>query len=104
MLVTCGSIDEGRRIGLALVEQKLAACVNVAHAPVESIYRWKGKVETASEFLLIIKTARGRFAQLEQAVKRLHSYKIPEIIALPIEKGSRDYLRWFSDSVRRSGK
>ncbi len=104
MLVTCGSIDEGRRIGRALVEQRLAACVSVVHAPVESIYRWKGKVETANEFLLIIKTARGRFAQLEEAVKRLHSYKIPEIIALPIEKGSRDYLRWLSDSVRGPSK
>lgn len=104
VLVTCGSVDEGRRIGRALVERKLAACVNIVHAPVESIYRWKGKVDTANEFLLIVKTVRSRFAQLEEAVKRLHSYKIPEIIALPIEKGSRDYLSWLSDSVRSSAK
>ena len=104
VLVTCGSVEEGRRIGRALVEQRLAACVNVVHSPVESIYRWKGKVDTANEFLLIIKTARSRFAQLEKAIKGLHSYKIPEIIALPIEKGSRDYLSWLSDSVGSSGK
>jgi periplasmic divalent cation tolerance protein len=104
VLVTCGSLDEGRRIGRALVEQRLAACVNVAHAPVESIYRWKGKVEAANEFLLIIKTVRSRFGRLEDAVKRLHSYETPEIIALPIEKGSRDYLSWISDSVRSVSK
>ena len=99
VLVSCESIGEARRIGRALVEAHLAACVNVAQAPVESIYRWKGRVETAIEFLLIIKTSRARFAAVEAAVKRLHSYDIPEIIALPIEKGSRHYLAWLKDSV-----
>jgi periplasmic divalent cation tolerance protein len=101
VLVTCNSVKEGRKIGRALVEARLAACVNVLQTPIESIYRWKGSVDTAKEFLLIIKTSRVR---LEAAVKRLHSYDIPEIIALPIEKGSRDYLAWLSESVSPARK
>lgn len=100
VLVTCGSVDEARRIGHALVEERLAACVNVIQAPIESIYRWKGRVDTATEFLMVIKTSRGRFASLEERIKKLHSYDIPEIIAVPIEKGSRDYLAWLTESVR----
>lgn len=100
VLVTCGSVEEGKHIGRALVEARLAACVNVLQAPMESIYRWKGKVDSATEFLLLIKTSRVRFAALEEAIKRLHSYDIPEIIALPIEKGSRDYLAWLTDAVK----
>jgi periplasmic divalent cation tolerance protein len=104
VLVTCGSLKEGRRVARALVEARLAACVNVLRTPVESIYRWKGRVDTAKEFLLIVKTSRARFAALETAVKRLHSYDVPEVIALPIEKGSRDYLSWLAESVRPAGK
>jgi periplasmic divalent cation tolerance protein len=104
VLVTCGSLKEGRRIARALVEARLAACVNLLRTPVESIYRWKGNVDAAEEFLLIVKTSRARFAALETAVKRLHSYDVPEIIALPIEKGSRDYLAWLAESVRPAGK
>ena len=104
VLVTCGSLKEGRRIARALVEARLAACANVLPTSVESIYRWKGNVEAAKEFLLIIKTSRARLAALETAVKRLHSYDVPEIIALPIEKGSRDYLAWLAESVRPAGK
>ena len=100
VLVTCGSLEEGKRIGRALVEARLAACVNVAQAPIESIYRWEGKVHTATEFLMIIKSSRARFRALEEAVKRLHSYEIPEIVALPIDRGSPDYLAWLTDSVR----
>lgn len=102
VLVTCSSLKEGRRIGRALVEARLAACVNLLRTPVESIYRWKGNVDAAKEFLLVIKTSRARFAALEEAVKRLHKYDVPEIIALPIESGSRDYLAWLTDSVRHS--
>jgi len=104
VLVTCDSVQEGRKIGRALVEARLAACVNVLQTPIESIYRWKGSVDTAKEFLLIIKTSRPRLKALEAAVKRLHSYDVPEIIALPIEKGSRDYLAWLSESVRPARK
>ncbi|MGA9882955.1 MAG: divalent-cation tolerance protein CutA [Candidatus Acidiferrales bacterium] len=101
VLVTCGSQKEARQIARALVEARLAACVNVLQAPAESIYRWKGKVETAREFLLVIKTTRKRFAALETEVRRLHSYDVPEIIALPVERGSRSYLAWIDDSVKR---
>jgi periplasmic divalent cation tolerance protein len=104
VLVTCNSVEEGRKIGRTLVEARLAACVNVLQTPIESIYRWKGSVDTAKEFLLIIKTSRARLKALEAAVKRLHSYEVPEIIALPIEKGSQDYLAWLSEAVRPDRK
>ena len=104
VLVTCGSVREGRKIGRALVEARLAACVNVLQTPVETIYRWKGRVDTAKEFLMIVKTSRARFSALEEAVKRLHSYEAPEIIALPIVKGSREYLAWLAESVRPGKK
>jgi periplasmic divalent cation tolerance protein len=100
VLVTCGSAKEARRIARAMVEQRLAACVNILEAPVRSIYRWKGRVESAGEFLLIIKSSRKRFAALQNAVRKLHSYDVPEIIAVAIERGSRDYLAWLSESVR----
>jgi len=102
MLVTCGSAKEARRIARALVEQKLAACVNILEVPVRSIYRWKRKVESAKELLLIIKSSRKRFRALQAAIKRMHSYDVPEIIALPIERGSRDYLAWLAESIRPS--
>ena len=101
VLVTCGWVEEARKIGHALVEERLAACVNVVQAPVESIYRWKGRVDTATEFLMIIKSSRERFSALEERIRKLHSYEISEIIALPIEKGSRHYLAWLTDSVRK---
>jgi periplasmic divalent cation tolerance protein len=100
VLVTCGSAKEAWKIAHALVEEKLAACVNILQAPVLSVYRWKGKVETAKEVLLLIKTTRRRFAALQLAIHSLHSYDTPEIIALLIEDGSRDYLAWIADSVR----
>lgn len=98
VLVTCGSAKEARRIARALVEKRLAACGNILEAPVRSIYRWKGMVETAKEYLLLIKTSRKRFAALQAEVKRLHSYDVPEIIALPIASGSPEYLKWISES------
>jgi periplasmic divalent cation tolerance protein len=99
VLVTCGSVKEARMIARALVERKLAACVNILPSAVESIYLWKGKVESAKEFLLVIKTARRQFSAVESEVRRLHSYEVPEIIALPIATGSRDYLSWIADSL-----
>ena|ERR1700685_2891013 len=104
VLVTCGSAKEARKIGRAVVEQRMAACANIVTTPVQSIYRWKGRVESAKEFLLIIKTTQARFAKLKAAVKRLHSYDVPEIIALPIAAGANDYLNWISISVTPSRK
>lgn len=99
VVVTCGSAAEGERIARSLVEERLAACVNVLEAPVRSTYRWKGKVETALEYLLIIKTSRRIFARLEAKVKELHSYEVPEIIALPILEGSPTYLQWIAENT-----
>jgi periplasmic divalent cation tolerance protein len=100
VLVTCASAAEARRIAKTVVEERLAACVNVLPGAVTSIYRWKGKVETARERLLLIKTSRKRLAKLHAAVERLHSYEVPEFIALPIVQGSRAYLNWLAESVR----
>jgi periplasmic divalent cation tolerance protein len=100
VLVTCASAGQARKIARALVEGRLAACGNILHMPVHSIYRWKGKVESAKETLLILKSTRPRFAALEREIRRLHSYEVPEIIALPIASGSRAYLKWISGSVR----
>jgi periplasmic divalent cation tolerance protein len=99
VLVTCRSAKEARRIARALVEKRLAACGNVLEAPLRSVYWWKGKVEAAKEVLLVIKSTRQRFVALEREVKRLHSYDVPEIIALPIARGSSEYLRWIYDSL-----
>jgi periplasmic divalent cation tolerance protein len=100
VLVTCGTRAEARKIARLVVEARLAACANLVGDPVESIYRWKGKVESAKEFLLVIKTPRARFAALREAVLKAHSYDVPEIIALPIAAGSEKYLAWIADSVK----
>lgn len=100
VLVTCGSLAEGRKIAKAVVGEKLAACVNLISAPVESVYRWKGKVENAKEFLLIIKTVVGRLPDLEQEIARLHSYEVPEFLVLQVEGGSKSYLEWLIAEVR----
>jgi len=99
VLVTCESARQARTIASELVRRRLAACGNVIEAPVRSIYRWKGKVESAKEFLLILKSSLQRFAALENAVRELHSYDVPEVIALPVVVGSRAYLGWVAESV-----
>jgi periplasmic divalent cation tolerance protein len=99
VLVTCGSRPEARKIARAVVGAKLAACVNVLSAPVESVYRWKGKVETAKEFLLVIKTTTRKLTQLEKEVARLHSYEVPEFLVLSVADGSKAYLKWLKESV-----
>ena len=99
VLVTCGSLTEARRIARAVVDARLAACVNILPGAVLSTYRWKGRVESARERLLLIKTSRKRVAALQTAVARLHSYDVPEFIALPILAGSRAYLAWLEESL-----
>lgn len=101
VLVTCGSIIEARRIAGKLVRKRLAACVNIVLGPVQSIYRWKGKVQTAREVLMVIKTTTKRLPELEAEVKRLHSYDVPEFVTLAVDSGSREYLAWLQDSVKK---
>jgi periplasmic divalent cation tolerance protein len=99
VLVTCGSEDEALKIANILVEDHLAACVNLV-APIRSIYRWEGKMWDEREWLLIIKTQKQRFEELEKEVKSLHSYSVPEIISLPISGGSSSYLKWIKENTK----
>jgi periplasmic divalent cation tolerance protein len=99
VLVTCKSKGEARRIVTSLVEKRLAACGNILEWRVSSIYRWNGKVERANEHLVILKSTRRAFAALEREVTRLHSYDVPEIIALPVTHGSGKYLNWIAANV-----
>lgn len=101
VLVTCGTLTEARRIARQVVSMRRAACVNIILSPVESFYTWKGNVQKAREYLLVIKTTMRRLAALEKELKRLHSYDVPEILALPIAAGSSDYLSWVEGSVER---
>jgi periplasmic divalent cation tolerance protein len=100
VLVTCGTLAEARRIAKKVVAKRLAACANIVLGPVESIYTWKGKVEKAREWLMIIKTTSACLPALEHEVKRLHSYEVPEFIALPVAAGSKDYLAWLVDTTK----
>jgi periplasmic divalent cation tolerance protein len=104
VLVTCPNVAEARRIARAVVSGKLAACINILPGTVVSIYRWKGKVESVRERLLLIKTSRKRLTKLREMVERLHSYDLPEFIALPIEAGSQAYLAWIDESVSGRGR
>jgi periplasmic divalent cation tolerance protein len=99
VLVTCASLMQAKLIARTVVEMRLAACVNILSSPVESYYRWKNRVEKARELLLIIKTSAKKLAALEAEVKRLHSYDVPEFLVLPVETGSKDYLKWLGESV-----
>ncbi len=102
VLVTVGSADEAERIGQAVVREKLAACANLVPS-ISTTYWWQGAVEHAAEALLILKTRGEHLDILTRRVRELHSYTVPEIIALPIVGGHADYLRWIDDSVQRPG-
>jgi periplasmic divalent cation tolerance protein len=96
--VTVKEAEEARKIAKSLVKRRLAACVNIL-PEVESHFWWKDKLETEKEILLIVKTKETLLPELTKTVKRLHSYSIPEIIAVPIVKGSRDYLEWLDSET-----
>jgi len=98
VLVTCGSEEEALKIANALVESRLAACANLV-APIRSIYRWEGKIWDEKEWLLVIKTQKRSFEALENKVKSLHSYSVPEIVSLPITEGSSAYLNWIKENT-----
>ena len=98
LLTTASSKDEAEKIARALVDRRAAACVNIG-AAVQSIYRWKGAVEEATEWQLIIKTTDAFVPQAMAIVRELHSYEVPELIVLPVETGSEAYLKWIGESV-----
>jgi periplasmic divalent cation tolerance protein len=102
VLVTASSAEEGARLGRALVEERLAACANVI-GPIRSIYRWQGAVEEAEERLVVLKARAADVPALETRVRALHSYEVPEVLALPVTAGSAPYLAWLADATERGG-
>jgi periplasmic divalent cation tolerance protein len=98
VLVTAIDKKQAQRIADELVKSRLAACVNIVK-DVRSIFVWKGKIDRQAEVILMVKSTKSRFKAIVKLVKSLHSYEVPEIIALPIIDGSRDYLRWIDESV-----
>ena len=98
VLVTASSRSEGEAIAEALLSSKLAACVTLL--PVHSVYRWQGEVHRDEEWQLLIKSDLDRFSDLEAKIREIHSYEVPEIIALPILAGSQPYLSWISEQVQ----
>jgi len=99
VLTTAESQNQARRIADALIERRLAACVNIVSG-VQSIYRWKGKAEEADEWLMWIKTTAAAFERVCDTIKELHSYELPECMCLAIEDGSPEYLKWIEESVK----
>jgi periplasmic divalent cation tolerance protein len=93
VLITAGSEEEAHKIAELLVNGKKAACINIVPR-VDSVFRWEGKLDSARESLLLVKTKASLFSEIVEMVKRMHSYEVPEIIALPIIGGSEDYLKW----------
>ncbi len=101
VVTSTANADEARRIAAALVEQRLAGCVQIV-GPVESIYRWLGQVERAQEWQLWIKTRSSLFAEVERAIRELHSYDVPEVLALAVAEGSESYLSWLREETDTS--
>jgi periplasmic divalent cation tolerance protein len=98
ILTTAGSQEEAGKIAYALVERRLAACVNIVPR-IESVYRWQGKVETAQEWLLLVKTQADYFERIRDAVKELHSYDLPECVMLEVTAGTEEYLDWIAENT-----
>jgi periplasmic divalent cation tolerance protein len=98
VLTTAGDREEAQKIASALVERRVAACVNIV-GPIDSVYRWQGKVERAQEYLLIIKTTAAAADRVHEVNSELHSYELPECVVLPVEGGSEEYLAWIGENV-----
>ena len=99
VLITASSMEEGEKIAGVLVEEGLAACCNIIHG-IRSVFKWKGEICKENEVLLLVKTKASIFEKLEERVKKLHSYEVPEIIAIPIEAGLKDYLNWMDEALK----
>jgi periplasmic divalent cation tolerance protein len=102
IFVTASNKKEAERIAQELIRKKLAACVNIIDK-IESIFRWQGKIETAKEALLVIKSKKVKLPKIIKLIRLVHSYQVPEIIALPIIDGDKPYLRWIDECIGRSG-
>lgn len=102
VLSTCANRTEARRIARALVQERLAACVNMT--PIRSVYEWEGKLHDSPEILLIIKTTRARLKALSKRIQALHSYSVPEVVCLPILAGDAKYLSWVGAQCRGTSK
>lgn len=98
VLTTCPSADEARRIARRLLDQRLAACVQLS-SPIRSLYHWQGAVEESEEILLFIKSSRPLWERLREEIARLHSYSTPEIVALPVVEGAPSYLAWMDQEL-----
>jgi periplasmic divalent cation tolerance protein len=98
VFVMASNEAESGKIAQALVEEKLAACVNVV-GPVRSTYRWRGEIQNATEYMLVIKAPTRHFSKLERRVRELHSYEVPEIVAVTLAAGSKPYLAWLAEST-----
>lgn len=98
VVTTTEKKEDAEKIAITLVEGKLAACVQIV-GPIVSTYRWKGTVETATEWQCVIKSREGLFPEIEKAIKAVHPYEVPEIIAVPIIAGSNDYLEWLRGEI-----
>lgn len=98
VLSTCPSREQATKIARALVEGQMAACVNIV-GPMDSVFRWKGKIETTHEYMLIIKTTAENFERLCDEICKVHSYELPEVLQFTVEAGLEPYLEWIGDSV-----
>jgi len=98
VLTTCDSEKQAEKLAHTLVDQRLAACVNVLPKG-RSIYRWEGKIEDSAEWLLLIKSRRDLFAALRAEIQKMHTYELPEVIAIPVVDGSEAYLNWLDDQL-----
>jgi periplasmic divalent cation tolerance protein len=103
IFITCPTVKEAKSIAAYLLKKRLVACASIG-GPVESLFWWKGKVDKAKEVLLTMKTARNNFTAVEKEAKRLHSYEVPEIIAVPIACLSKEYIRWIEESIKIVGQ
>lgn len=100
VFITAPNEEEASALAKAVVEARLAACVNIVRN-VRSIYRWQGAIEDDQEVLMVVKTRKDRIAELTEKVRELHSYDVPEVIAIPIIGGSKDYIQWLNESTRQ---
>ena len=103
IFITAGTGEEARKVGQALIEHRAAACVNIA-PNITSIFRWQEVLETDQEHLLIVKTRASKLEEVVQLVKEIHSYEVPEVIAVPVIGGNQEYLEWIGEEVKHQAK